>query len=307
MLRQGFYNHKNTTFICLLAQNTMNIKSEDVVKNVESNNVESTSNEQRQTNKPIVISRRRLLRAGVAGIPVVLTMAGVAPGIEGINAASAASGLDYDHLGTVDRISQVQGPDANGLIWSDEDGFVLTSQNGEYVKKSNGLLSTAASPTASAYNLTFKNTADGTDTITKDTATFTLSLDAGAIKGDPRLHKLGNYYIRKEDVSFASALSSSMLSGTAGGNALTVTLDSSQPANPFDLSNWGTAPDTHGTDWYCLTEGDATTNKNIKSVTVKVSNLSFTDGEKTYILSSPSDGIELTFTNIPVELPTKLN
>lgn len=307
MLRQGFYNHKNTTFICLLAQNTMNIKSEDVVKNVESNNVESTSNEQRQTNKPIVISRRRLLRAGVAGIPVVLTMAGVAPGIEGINAASAASGMNYDHLGTVDRISQVQGPDANGLIWSDKDGFVLTSQNGDYYTKENGLVSTAASPTASAYNLTFQNTTDSTDTTTKD-VTLTLNLGAGAIKGDPRLHKLGNYYIRVEDVSFAPALTSSDLSGSASGTALTgITLDSTQPANPIDLSNWGAVPDANGTDWYCLTEGNATTNKNIKSVTVKVSSLSYTDGEKTYTLSSPSDGIDFTFTNIPVELPTKLN
>ncbi len=281
--------------------------SEDVVKNVESNNVESTSNEQRQTNKPIVISRRRLLRAGVAGIPVVLTMAGVAPGIEGVNAASAASGMNYDGLGTVDRISQKVAPD-NGLIWSDVDGFVLTEQNGDYFTLQDGLVSTAATPTATVTGLTF--TADDNPDTSKD-VTLTLNLVAGAISGDSRLHKLGNYYISVEDVSFASALTSSDLSGSVEGNVLTVTLDNTKPAT-FDLSNWGTASDHNGTNWYCLTEGNATTNKKI-TVTVKVESLSYSvtsgggaDATITYTCA-PQGGIDFTFTDIPVELPTKLN
>lgn len=287
-----------------MAQNTMNTNSKDVVKSVE-----STSNEQRQTVKPIVISRRRLLRAGVAGIPVVLTMAGVAPGIEGVNAASAASGMNYDGLGTVDRISQKVAPD-NGLIWSDVDGFVLTEQNGDYFTLQDGLVSTAATPTATVTGLTF--TADDNPDTSKD-VTLTLNLVAGAISGNPRLHKFGNYYISVEDVSFASALTSSDLSGSVEGSVLTVTLDNTKPAT-FDLSNWGTASDHNGTNWYCLTEGNATSNKNIKSVTIKVASLSYsvTSGEGadattiTYTCA-PQGGIDFTFTNIPVELPTKLN
>ena len=113
-----------------MAQNTMNTNSEDVVKNVESNNVESTSNEQRQTNKPIVISRRRLLRAGMAGIPVVLTMAGVAPGQSIMGQASAASGLVYGGTGVgvrerFDNTNKVQ----DNLVWSNNNGFVIDKTN----------------------------------------------------------------------------------------------------------------------------------------------------------------------------------
>lgn len=114
--------------LCLLAQNTMNNNSEDVVKIVESNNVESTSNEQRQTNKPIVISRRRLLKAGVAGIPVVLTMAGVAPA-DGIQTEpSAASGLVYGGNKVYNRFYSERRSD--GLVWTDHNGFVLQSTGG---------------------------------------------------------------------------------------------------------------------------------------------------------------------------------
>ena len=105
----------------------MNNNSEDVVKSVESNKVESTSNEQRQTNKPIVISRRRLLRAGVAGIPVVLTMAGIAPGQGIMGQASAASGLVYGGTGVGVR-ARFDGDDQivhDGLVWSNNNGFVI--------------------------------------------------------------------------------------------------------------------------------------------------------------------------------------
>ncbi len=112
-----------------MAQNTMNINSKDVVKSVESKNVESTSNEQRQTNKPIVISRRRLLRAGVAGIPVVLTMAGVAPAADGIQTVpSAASAMWYGGNKVYNRFYNDRRSD--GLVWTDHNGFVLLPEGG---------------------------------------------------------------------------------------------------------------------------------------------------------------------------------
>ena len=288
----------------------MKTNSKDVVKNVESNNVESTSNEQRQTNKPIVISRRRLLRAGVAGIPVVLTMAGVAPGIEGINAASAASGMNYDHLGTVGRISPVQGPDANGLIWSDEDGFVLTSQNGDYYTQQDGLSSESGEYSVTLTNadpgFIFVNSDSEGENKTISTITLNLSLNEGNITGNPRLHKLGNYYISNPDVSL-STLATSQLTGTAGEYTLSgITLDNSQQP-VFDLDNWDKATDKNSVVWYLLTDGAATSNSTIKSVTIKVESLSFSDGTNTYTWSSPSGGTGFTFSNIAVDLPTKLN
>lgn len=131
MPQQGFYNHKKQLSpICLLAQNTMNTKSEDVVKNVESNNVELTSNEQRQTAKPIVISRRRLLKAGVAGIPVVLTMVGIAPAAGIQTEPSAASGLIYGGNKVYNRFAGDNTIERDGLIWTDHNGFVLQSAGG---------------------------------------------------------------------------------------------------------------------------------------------------------------------------------
>lgn len=106
----------------------MNTKSEDVVKNVELNQVESTSNEQRQTVKPIVISRRRLLRAGVAGIPVVLTMAGLAPAESIQTTPSAASGLVYGGNKVYNRFYDQRRSD--GLVWTDHNGFVLLPEGG---------------------------------------------------------------------------------------------------------------------------------------------------------------------------------
>ena len=109
----------------------MKTNTEDVVKNVESKNLESTSNEQRQTVKPIVISRRRLLRAGAAGIPMVLTMAGVAPGQSIMGQASAASGLVYGGTGVGVRDS-FEGKDGilrDNLVWSNNNGFVYTNTN----------------------------------------------------------------------------------------------------------------------------------------------------------------------------------
>ena len=115
----------------------MNTNSKDVVKSVESKNVESTSNEQRQTNKPIVISRRRLLRAGVAGIPVVLTMAGIAPAAGIQTVASAASGLMYGGNKVYNRFYDQRRSD--GLVWTDHNGFVLLPEGG--VKTSSPALS----------------------------------------------------------------------------------------------------------------------------------------------------------------------
>ena len=108
----------------------MNNNSEDVVKNVESNNVESTSNKQRQTNKPIVISRRRLLRAGVAGIPVVLTMTGIAPANGIQTEPSAASGLIYGGNKVYNRFAGDNTIERDGLIWTDHNGFVLLRDGG---------------------------------------------------------------------------------------------------------------------------------------------------------------------------------
>lgn len=111
-----------------MAQNTMNTNSQDVVKSVESKNVESTSNEQRQTNKPIVISRRRLLRAGVAGIPVVLTMAGIAPAASIQTDPSAASAMWYGGNKVYNRFYNDRRSD--GLVWTDHNGFVLLPEGG---------------------------------------------------------------------------------------------------------------------------------------------------------------------------------
>ena len=274
-----------------MAQNTMNTNSKDVVKSVE-----STSNEQRQTVKPIVISRRRLLRAGVAGIPVVLTMAGVAPGIEGINAASAASGLNYDGLGTVDRISQLQEPDENGLIWSDSEGFVLTGQHGGHYKSENALSATGAFssvPVSLSFTKTENNNNENTST---ENLTVTLNLSDN-ITGSAHLHKLGNFYISKDDISLEGTTINADLPLSFSISELSVIESSSVSPTTYTATNpefvLSSSPDQQ--TWYCLT-GDNPTIPTI-TVKIKVTGLSFTkDGYTyTYSASEGSGGTEFTF------------
>ncbi len=189
----------------------MNTNSKDVVKNVESNNVESTSNEQRQTNKPIIVSRRRLLRAGVAGIPVVLTMAGIAPGQFG-GVASAASGLDYDKKNTIGRFKSIHGDVLNNnLIYSDGDGFIFKNNNeGYYEETGKSSAFTPTNETGVTATITFSEPTGPTSSVPDVTnpspthapvssdLSFALELDAEAIKYQARLNKNGYYYTQQD-------------------------------------------------------------------------------------------------------------
>ena len=168
----------------------MNNNSEDVVKSVESNKVESTSNEQRQTNKPIVISRRRLLRAGVAGIPVVLTMAGVAPGQSIMGQASAASGLVYGGTGVgvherFDGTDMVQ----DNLVWSNNNGFVIDKRNDELFTAPISTTTQTNSTGVGGITLTETGTEGGTKNVV-----VTPKANPTAITFDAFLHKSGVYY-----------------------------------------------------------------------------------------------------------------
>lgn len=167
--------------------------SEDVVKNVESNNVESTSNEQRQTNKPIVISRRRLLRAGVAGIPVVLTMAGVAPGNSIIGQASAASGLVYGGtgVGVRERFDGSNKVANDNLVWSTNNGFVIDKRNNKLFTEE---ISTLSRNDPSDSNITLKATDDSSKTKTVTVTPKSLDSSTNTFTFNAYLHKSGVYY-----------------------------------------------------------------------------------------------------------------
>ena len=183
---------KQLSPICLLAQNTMNTKSEDVVKNVESNNVESTSNEQRQTVKPIVISRRRLLRAGAASIPLVLTMAGLAPGESIQTQASAASGLMYGGHLVHDRFAGDNTIVRDGLVWTDHNGFVLLSGGG--VKTSTLAINPVSSTSSGETPITITGTSEPVQS-NPPQKTFTVSLTLPtSLSANAYLHKTGNWY-----------------------------------------------------------------------------------------------------------------
>ncbi len=170
----------------------MNNNSEDVVKSVESKNVESTSNEQRQTVKPIVISRRRLLRAGVAGIPVVLTMAGVAPGQSIMGQASAASGLVYGGTGVgvrerFDGSNKVQ----DNLVWSNNNGFVVDKDNSTLFTEE---ISTLSRNDLSDNGITLKAAENSTKTKAVTVTPKTLNSGTNAFTFNAYLHKSGVYY-----------------------------------------------------------------------------------------------------------------
>ena len=98
----------------------MNSKSENAVQNI---NSDTTSEERSQAHSPVVISRRRLLRAGVSGIPILLTMHGLAPAEGTIKGApSAASAMNYDKQGTYQRMYDYRTGD---VVLSDENGFII--------------------------------------------------------------------------------------------------------------------------------------------------------------------------------------
>lgn len=177
-----------------MAQNTMNSNSKDVVKNVESNNVESTSNEQRQTNKPIVISRRRLLRAGMAGIPVVLTMTGIAPADTIQTEPSAASAMWYGGNAVYNRFANENGILRDGLVWTDHNGFVLLNEGG--VKNSPFTINTDSS-TDGKKTVTINGDYIGSGTPSGDPPqkTFTLSITPpNNLTVNAYLHKKGEWY-----------------------------------------------------------------------------------------------------------------
>ena len=172
----------------------MNTKSEDVVKNVELNQVESTSNEQRQTVKPIVISRRRLLRAGVAGIPVVLTMAGLAPAESIQTTPSAASGLVYGGNKVYNRFYDQRRSD--GLVWTDHNGFVLLPEGG--VKTSNPALSITTDDSTTGVEsfeptITYIGTAPEESRPSPLTCTASITPPSN-LSSNAYMHKTGNWY-----------------------------------------------------------------------------------------------------------------
>ena len=263
-----------------MAQNTMNINSKDVVKSVESKNVESTSNEQRQTVKPIVISRRRLLRAGVAGIPVVLTMAGVAPGQSIMGQASAASGLVYGGTGVgvrerFDGSNKVQ----DNLVWSNNNGFVVDKDNStlftEEISTTDQTVSGTASITISGGGTSITGVEKTVNVTPKD--------NFPVLTFDAFLHKSGVYYtdFLLDKVGNADATTSSIqtyfkglnatdyFNFTVAGESTPLTTSNVTSANFTDVSvtydnSWTkTTGYQHGsdsatTDYYLVPESEST-------------------------------------------------
>ena len=248
----------------------MNTNSKDVVKNVESNNVESTSNEQRRTNKPIVISRRRLLRAGVAGIPVVLTMAGIAPGQFG-KGISAASGLDYDGMHTIDRFKDIHGDVLrDNLIYSDKDGFIYRNNGGYYQTDLKSLAGTTenseTSYTVSTSSWTqTAGTQNDPEVPAGSNLTFDISFDEGVVTIPARLNKNGCYYTVVDPSEFKSDKVSVGLSSLSSSSGYTITSDVptiSEVTISLDSTTWPTDT-SDGIDWRLVPESEVS-----KSVTV---------------------------------------
>lgn len=257
--------------------------SEDVVKNVESNNVESTSNEQRQTNKPIVISRRRLLRAGVAGIPVVLTMAGIAPGQFG-GVASAASGLNYDRKNTIGRFSSIHDDVLrNNLIYSDSDGFIFKNNNGGYYEETLG----SDAPAQSEVSLTIDDAQDY-PIIHEGMQGFSITISENAVYFDARLNKNGCYYTKMESFH----LDKSKISITENDSQYfhVTDIEISNISFTLDSNVWS---QVGGTDWYQVPEteeqnsitvvfnGNINCTDGTSTITVPITNCNFTVTSKT--------------------------
>ena len=283
-----------------MAHNTMNTNSKDVVKSVESNNVESTSNEQRQTNKPIVISRRRLLRAGVAGIPVVLTMAGVAPAAGIQTDPSAASGLIYGGNKVYNRFADDNNIVKDGLVWTDHNGFVLLNEGGV---KTEGLTVTTDSSSSgeTTFNITGEYTGTGTqpEDETPPTKTFTVSIDKPtSLSVNAYLHKTGVWYTdrivtgtSKDLLKYIEELPLTIKDGSTEldsnkTNSLTTTPEEATFSSTGDdwyktkVQGWNIEVTNQEQDYYLL---PASTESNIESVNynAKVS-FSYTDGNYTY-------------------------
>ena len=314
-LDRDFITLKTTFPICLLAQNTMNNNSEDVVKNVESN-VESTSNEQRQINKPIVISRRRLLKAGVAGIPVVLTMAGVAPAASIQTEPSAASAMWYGGNAVYNRFAGDNTIVKDGLVWTDHNGFVLLEAGGV---KTGGL--TVTTDSTSTGETTFQitgafNGAPQDDPGNPPTKTFTVSVaKPTSLSMNAYLHKTGEWYT---DRIVRTGTPTELLDYIEG---LELTIkDGSTELNSSNtnVTNFSTTPDdasftSTGDDWYkTVVQGwnlentnqgqnyyllPASTESSITSVNynAKVS-FTYVDGNYTY-----------SCTDQPIQISLKLN
>lgn len=239
-----------------MAQNTMNNKSEDVVKNVESNNVESTSNKQRQTVKPKVISRRRLLRAGMAGIPVVLTMTGVAPAAGIQTVASAASGLMYGGNKVRGRFEHTDGAVSDdNLVWSNHNGFVLKNGTEVYTSDPN-LNFGAVSGSKNQGAVTFTNDSLTTDSTTsRNDVTFTVNNSANLNFDCPAyLHKSGAWYT--DLLNGSNVFLSNIIKNIDWKNNLTVTSSGSGSAvtikNVVPVADSGTSQAVsfdNGSDW----------------------------------------------------------
>lgn len=287
----------------------MNTKSEDVVKNVESNNVESTSNEQRQTNKPIVISRRRLLKAGVAGIPVVLTMAGIAPAAGIQTVSSAASGLMYGGNKVYNRFAGDDSIENNGLVRTDHNGFVLLKAGG--VKSSPLTVSTDPS-TDGNITITLPATSyigSGTVPDTMPSKTFTFSIDPpSGLTVNAYLHKTGVWYTdrivtgtSKDLLTYIRNLSVTV---KVGESSITSTKTAENTTFTSTGSDWYKTPvpgwsikdgyDNIPQDYYRLPT-DSTSEIDSVNFNAKVS-FTYTDGDYTY-----------EYNNQVVQIPLKLN
>ncbi|MBR5711791.1 MAG: hypothetical protein IKX40_13635 [Thermoguttaceae bacterium] len=292
----------------------MNTNSKDVVKNVESNNVESTSNEQRQTNKPIVISRRRLLRAGVAGIPVVLTMVGIAPADSIQTVPSAASALWYGGNKVYNRFADNNTIVKDGLVWTDHNGFVLKSTGSVYTNQlsiNTDTSSTNGTDGKTTFELTaysYVGTADPPPSVSEyPSKTFTASITPPTdLTVNAYLHKTGVWYtdriVTSSSKDLLEYIKGLTLTVNDGSNSVTATVDVQDAALSSDVVTWIKTPvqgytlgnSTQGQNYYLLPEEGPSV---IDSVIYKAKvSFTYTSGDYTY-----------KCTNQPIEIPLKLN
>lgn len=171
-------------------------------------NQKSCADNNRSEKQPLsfpIVSRRRLLRSGIASIPVLLTMAARNPAFA-VGAASAASACNYDNKGIFNRFIN-SGYLVNGTLQSDVNGFVLN--NGTYIMNNTTITATGTSTI----------TDNGTEYIATFTATVTCIL-----------HKNGKWY---------STLINTGLNGTTDTLKIVVSVAGTTPPtvnNIFDVT-----------------------------------------------------------------------
>lgn len=90
------------------------------------------TSKQHRAVKPVIVSRRRLLRAGAASIPVILTMAARTPLYAETGQWSGASGLNYDGRGIAARFWNYND---GGIVHSDTNGIIFDPASDRLVYK----------------------------------------------------------------------------------------------------------------------------------------------------------------------------